>query len=83
MGEHNRNQNSILKSEGALDPAQRVKPLTCQVGVNKEAKKVVLVYGLKINNVSYDLPQLAKHIGALVGAGRAIDADFMATEIML
>ena len=82
MGEHKTNQNSQLKAAGALQQNQ-VKELRADIAYKTDTKQVVIIYNQKVENCLYTLPQLANHIGALVGAARKLDAEFMATEIIL
>lgn len=75
MGEHKRNTNSQLSSQGKLPP--RETPLRADIAVNNATRKIVIVYDRHINNVSYTLDQLDSHIKGLIGAARMLECDFM------
>lgn len=78
MGEHKRNLNSQLASAGKLaKPTNEVKPLRADICVKKDTDQVVIIYNQKIENAIYTLPQLAHHIGGLLGAARTIDPTFL------
>lgn len=84
MGQHKTNLNSQLASAGKLaKPANEVKPLHADICMKHDSAQVVIIYNQKVENALYTLPQLAHHIGGLVGAARMIDPTFMADEIKL
>lgn len=75
MGEHKRNTNSQLLSQGKLPP--RDTPLRADIGVNNATGKVVVIYDRLINNVNYDLAQLEARIKGLISTARILKPDFM------
>lgn len=84
MGDHKRNLNSQLVSKGKLDkPSIAMTPLKASICVNKDNASVVIIYNQTVDNAQYTLPQLANHLGALVGAARLLDKTFMEKEIIL